>query len=137
MRKVISMAICGAGLLLVLFAIASVNVSATQKEDKNARGHKLFMQYCASCHGVDGKGNGPAAPSLKGKMSDLTQIPKDNGKFPGLRVLNIISGEKEVVSHGSKEMPVWGQVFKMQKGESRAKLDIYALQEYIESIQQK
>ena len=137
MRKVISMAICGAGLLLVLFAIASVNVSATQKEDKNARGQKLFMQYCASCHGVDGKGNGPAAPSLKGKMSDLTQIPKENGKFPGLRVLNIISGEKEVVSHGSKEMPVWGQVFKMQKGESRAKVDIYALQEYIESIQQK
>lgn len=136
-RKVISLIVCSVGMMFVLFIASSFDVSARQKADKNSRGQKLFIQYCASCHGVDGKGNGPAAPSLKGTMRDLTQIPKENGKFPGLRILHIISGDKEIVSHGSKEMPVWGQIFKEKKGESSARVDIYALQEYIESIQQK
>ena len=135
-RKIISIGICGLGLLFLLFATSMFEASA-QKMDKQSRGSKLYMQYCASCHGVDGKGGGPAAPSLKGTMPDLTMIPKENGKFPGLRVLHIISGDKEVISHGSKEMPVWGQVFRERKGDQMAKLDIYALQEYIESIQQK
>lgn len=135
-RKIISIGICGLGLLFLLFATSMFEASA-QKMDKQSRGSKLYMQYCASCHGVDGKGGGPAAPSLKGTMPDLTRIPKENGKFPGLRVLHIISGDKEVISHGSKEMPVWGQVFRERKGDQMAKLDIYALQEYIESIQQK
>lgn len=136
-RKVLSLIVCSAGIMVVLFVASSFDVSASQKADKNSRGRKLFTQYCASCHGVDGKGNGPAAPSLKGTMRDLTQIPKVNGKFPGLHIMHIISGDKEVISHGSKEMPVWGQIFKEKKGESSAKVDIYALQEYIESIQQK
>lgn len=136
-RKVIKMIVCGLSLMVVLFVASSFDASASQKEDKNSRGRKLFVQYCASCHGVDGKGGGPAAPSLKGTMPDLTRIPKENGKFPGLHVMHIISGDKEVISHGSKEMPVWGQVFKAKKGESSARVDIYALQEYIESIQQK
>jgi len=114
------------------------NADAKQQGNKNtARGQKLFMQYCASCHGADGKGNGPAASSLKSFLPDLTKIPKVNGKFPGLQVLNAISGEKNIPAHGSKEMPVWGQVLRERKGETNAKLDIYALQEYVESIQQK
>lgn len=135
-RKIISIGVCSLGLLFLLFATSTFDVSA-QKAGKNARGSKLFMQHCASCHGVDGKGGGPVAPSLKGTMPDLTMIPKENGKYPSLRVLHIISGDKDVVSHGSKEMPVWGQVFRVNRGDASAKLDIYALQEYIESIQQK
>lgn len=115
-----------------------VDADAGQQANKNtARGQKLFMQYCASCHGTDGKGAGPAAASLKVAVPDLTKIPKVNGKFPGLQVLNSISGERNIPAHGSKDMPVWGQLFRERKGETNAKLDIYALQEYVESIQQK
>lgn len=39
--------------------------------------------YCASCHGVDAKGEGPVAKSLNVKPSDLTRIAaRSGGKFP-------------------------------------------------------
>ena len=28
-------------------------------------GARMFKGYCAACHGLDGKGDGPAAPALK------------------------------------------------------------------------
>jgi len=135
LRKILGISICSLGLMLMLFSVPSLNASASQK-DKNERGRKLYMQYCASCHGIDGKGSGPAAASLKGNLPDLTMIPKVDGKFPALRVEHAISGDKEVIAHGSKEMPVWGTVFRTQRGASSAKLDVYALMKYIESIQQ-
>ncbi len=35
-------------------------------------GEKVFAKYCAVCHGPDGKGNGPAAPSMKPRPRDFT-----------------------------------------------------------------
>src|SRR5579884_1077012 len=37
-----------------------------------AAGQKLFVQHCATCHGPDGRGNGPAAPSLIPRPRDFT-----------------------------------------------------------------
>jgi putative copper export protein/mono/diheme cytochrome c family protein len=37
-----------------------------------ARGSTLFSPNCASCHGADGHGNGPAASALRIKPADLT-----------------------------------------------------------------
>ncbi len=103
--------------------------------NKNERGRKLYLQHCASCHGVDAKGHGPAAPSLKQPPADLTAIPKENGKFPGLHVQYVISGEKEITAHGTRTMPVWGRIFRRTEGEMGAKANIFALEKYIESIQ--
>jgi putative copper export protein/mono/diheme cytochrome c family protein len=36
------------------------------------RGQALYGPHCASCHGPDGEGNGPAAASLRIKPADLT-----------------------------------------------------------------
>ena len=36
------------------------------------RGKVLYEQQCASCHGLDGQGNGPVAASLAHKPADLT-----------------------------------------------------------------
>nr|WP_294517686.1 CopD family protein [uncultured Rhodopila sp.] len=36
------------------------------------RGQALYGPHCASCHGPEGKGNGPAAASLRIKPADLT-----------------------------------------------------------------
>jgi len=107
----------------------------------NDRGRKLYLQYCASCHGVDARGNGPVAPNLRKPPPDLTQIEKKEGKFPGPRIRNVIAGEigtTEISVHGTREMPVWGKVFRVKEvDKSVATLDFYVLTKYVESIQQK
>jgi mono/diheme cytochrome c family protein len=111
---------------------------ASQGADKNARGQKLYMQYCASCHGVDGKGSGPVAPSLKEAAPDLTTIAKREGKFDGVKIQLYISGETRTPAHGTKDMPVWGYIFRQKGvGQSATTMNIYALTKYVESIQQK
>ncbi|MDX2032761.1 MAG: cytochrome c [Blastocatellia bacterium] len=115
----------------------ALDPAAVSGQGKTLRGEKLYMEYCASCHGTDGKGGGPVAATLKSAMPDLTRIPLDNGKFPALRIRNVIEGEVNVPTHGTKDMPVWGQYFRRTRGESVAKLNSYALMEYIQSIQGK
>ncbi len=103
-------------------------------------GRELFRSYCASCHGIDGTGDGPAAGSLKAAPADLTQISKE-GKFPRKKVIAFIDGETSVPAHGSREMPVWGRVLREQGGgpytSAAARAEIYALTDYLESIQKK
>jgi mono/diheme cytochrome c family protein len=36
-------------------------------------GQQQFVRWCATCHGPDGRGNGPAAPSLVPRPRDLTR----------------------------------------------------------------
>ena len=95
---------------------------ATQPKSAKGEGRKLFLQYCASCHGMDGKGGGPVAGQLKTAPHDLTKIEKEDGKFPFNRVQRIVSGEGVEV-HGTKEMPVWGTYLRRQKGEGFAITD--------------
>src|SRR5690242_14215753 len=72
-------------------------------------GETMFRSYCASCHGVSGKGDGPAASVLKMAPADLTQLRrKHGGKFPEAYVTAKLTTLDEAV-HGSKEMPIWGQ----------------------------
>jgi mono/diheme cytochrome c family protein len=111
--------------------------ASAQRSNNLERGRQLYYQYCASCHGEDGRGTGPVAASLKAVVPDLHKIAKENAKFPQLRVKNIISGEVDVSSHGSKEMPVWGRVFREAKGNSVSQLNLYALMKYIEAMQEK
>ena len=77
---------------------------------QDAAGKAAYDKYCASCHGVDGKGQGPAAASLKNPLPDLTQLARSNkGEFPTMRVLQSIDGTLHLAGHGSREMPVWGE----------------------------
>ena len=136
-RKLIALTALGIGVVITLnsFSAAPLAMAAQNKDEK---GKKLFMTYCASCHGTDGKGGGPVASSLKTLLPDLTNIRKDDkGKFPALHVRNTISGEFGVGAHGSREMPVWGTYFKLKIGGSVSRLNVYALTKYVESIQQK
>ena len=104
-----------------------------------ASGVEMFKQYCASCHGLDAKGNGPAAPALKVPAADLTMISARNGgKFPELKVYAVISGDTATPAHGSKDMPVWGTVLRSLSGrDSELHQRIGNLTRYIESLQKK
>ncbi len=102
-------------------------------------GVEMYRTYCAVCHGIAGKGNGPAAPALKQALPDLTLLSrKSGGEFPSFRVSNIIQGDGEITAHGSKEMPMWGDAFRsLRRDESVVKLRVHNLTEYIESLQEK
>src|ERR1041385_467386 len=77
------------------------------------QGPNLYKAYCAVWHGVNAKGDGPMAKSLKTTPSDLTRISSRNGgTFPLAKIRRIISGEEPLaVGHGTHEMPVWGPLF--------------------------
>ncbi|MCZ2148740.1 MAG: c-type cytochrome [Bryobacterales bacterium] len=100
-------------------------------------GQQMFRAYCSPCHGLLGTGDGPAAAALKNKPVNLTELSARNGgKFPALKVYNTIQGDTMAPAHGSKDMPVWGDVFRsMTRNEAEAKMRINNLTRYMESIQ--
>jgi mono/diheme cytochrome c family protein len=103
-------------------------------------GKEMYRQYCASCHGVDGKGDGPAAPALKVPTTNLTILSmKNGGTFPAAHVAAVIQGDGMTPAHGSKDMPVWGPIFHAMAGHSQAQvqLRIRNLVTYLETIQSK
>lgn len=72
-------------------------------------GKREFNSSCAVCHGTGGKGDGPMAGHLSGRLPDLTALAKkNNGVFPFARVYDTISGSREMKGHGTREMPIWG-----------------------------
>ena len=72
-----------------------------------------YQNYCAVCHGVDGRGHGIMAKFLTVQTSDLTQLAKKNaGRFPFWQVYRTIDGREEVRGHGTRDMPVWGARFR-------------------------
>jgi mono/diheme cytochrome c family protein len=110
------------------------------KQTSPASGQEMYKAYCAVCHGTDGKGNGPAAQALKTPPSDLTTLAgKNGGKYPGLKVSAIIRGEDTVPAHGSKEMPIWGNLFwELSAGHpSEVQQRVANLNQYLESLQKK
>jgi mono/diheme cytochrome c family protein len=103
-----------------------------------ASGKEMYVQYCASCHGKEGKGDGPAAAALKASNTDLTTLAARNkGVFPEVRVARIIEGSDELAAHGSREMPTWGQVFHKMEGDAAMKLRVANLTGYLKSLQAK
>ena len=55
-------------------------------------GKQMYTNYCAPCHGENGKGSGPAAPALKSQPTNLTLLSKNNnGKFPDAHVVTVLN----------------------------------------------
>lgn len=102
----------------------------------------MFTQYCAPCHGVNGTGNGPAAPAMKSQPTNLTQLAKKrDGKDPAntvARVLKFGSGGANA-AHGSADMPIWGPLFlSLDKfHDSVVQQRISNIVTYIETLQAK
>jgi len=99
----------------------------------------MFREYCAPCHGLSGRGDGPAAAALKAVPADLTRLSARNGgKVPDTRVRRYIEGLDEMSAHGSRDMPVWGKALRgMPGGDAGMRLRIEGLTRHVESLQQK
>jgi mono/diheme cytochrome c family protein len=77
-----------------------------------------FRMYCAECHGEEGKGDGPKSFGLSAPAPDLTKLSARNGgTFPRERLADVIDGRADIALHGGREMPVWGNWFKMEAAE--------------------
>src|SRR6186997_2926705 len=60
-------------------------------------GRDSFDRYCASCHGVDGRGGGPVASVLKTRPPDLTTLARrEGGTFPRERVAAFVEGTERL-----------------------------------------
>lgn len=105
-------------------------------------GREAFMVHCASCHGVEARGDGPVAASLSPPPADLTRIAaRRGGTFPELDIAYIIDGRFELPAHGTRDMPVWGSQFledlpPNEWGEAVVRGRISTLVEYLVSIQE-
>ena len=98
-----------AGLCAVLLLIFALPAAAANTPD----GARLFMNHCASCHGADGEGGGPAAAAMQTTVPNLRTLAQRNGgAFPADAVTAYIDGRELKAAHGDRQMPIWGDVFR-------------------------
>jgi mono/diheme cytochrome c family protein len=132
--------------ILTVAIIGSANAAYAQTTEL---GENEYHRSCAACHGRTGKGDGPVSKVLKIPPSDLTRLSESNkGVFPVSRVYDAIDGKSEVLAHGERDMPVWGETYKRElmypgstlSAEAIASIvrgRILALIEYISTLQGK
>jgi mono/diheme cytochrome c family protein len=95
--------------LLVCLGLWSIG-AASAADLEMRTGKQLYVQFCASCHGSTGKGDGPVSSSFGVEVPDLTLIARRHGgKYPRDLVLRIIDGRHTLTAHGTRVMPVWGE----------------------------
>lgn len=132
------------GVLVLVGAAGAQNKPAADKvaapRTIASSGKQTYMQYCASCHGSDARGNGPAAFVLKTPPPDLTTLAKrHDGKFPYEYVYDVLRFGTRIVAHGSSDMPIWGPIFGSMDNydEVAVRKRIKDLSDYLASLQQK
>ena len=101
------------GLVSLTLVLAGSTVITFSAETK--QGEAFYMQYCSSCHGKDGRGEGAVSPYLKIKIPDLSLLKKNHkGIYPLDDVMAAIDGRRNIRAHGDRHMPVWGEVFRKE-----------------------
>lgn len=141
------------GPLIAAATITFADTGNAQGTDvgKTDVGKYEYVNSCAACHGVSGKGDGPVARSLKLTPTDLTRLSEPNkGVFPFSRIYEVIDGRFEIETHGKRDMPIWGEIYKptwssiqspvppmysKEVAESIVRSRILALIEYISTLQ--
>lgn len=124
---------------LVILAVLGAAACVEEPID----GRAAYLENCASCHGVDARGDGPIATGLTTAPPDLTMIAARNGGvFPTDQVMSTIDG-LDRGAHFSAAMPEFGAgdmgatVIVEEDGlGTPVPMQLLALAEYLESIQQ-
>jgi mono/diheme cytochrome c family protein len=126
----------GGHIVLTIFAVLALLTLAACGETPAVPEHAeaLYRRYCASCHGLTGHGDGPAADALSPRPTDLTTSALD---LPEL--MKVIDGRRTVRAHGSAAMPVWGQEFEESlpddsRTHRQALRQVQAVAEYVQAL---
>ena len=125
-----------------ILALVFMGQSMTHSAAANP-GKEMYVQYCSSCHGRDGRGSGAVSPFLKVKVPDLTLLKKKNkGIYPMDQVMFAIDGRRKLRSHGDPAMPVWGESFSAEvKDPKSAEVTVgskeKAIAEYVATLQRE
>jgi mono/diheme cytochrome c family protein len=139
---------CGLGVVvlgwwtLLGMALATAQPPPRIPGETVSAGQQYFVRYCSACHGVAGRGDGPAAAVLRTPPADLTRIAqRRGGRFPVAEIAAAIDGRTVVPAHGSREMPIWGERFGEMGGggsvgEEVVRGNLLVLIEYLQAIQQ-
>jgi mono/diheme cytochrome c family protein len=135
-----------AALIVGIFGFSSAALAASPPKQGWSFGKDQYMARCTPCHGANGKGAGPAAKQIGAKVPDITTYAKRNGgAFPSELAWQKIDG-RPASFDVERSMPVWGREFRHEalanvsptaKPESYVTAEIYAIVEYLRSIQVK
>jgi len=126
--------------IVTLVGLVLVGAPSISTADEVTEGRALYLRNCAACHGVKADGNGPAAPALKNRASDLRLLSARYGNpLPTEQIARFIDGRADVIAHGPREMPVWGdKVWEYPEGgvnQGQVSPRVAALVAYLQSIQ--
>jgi mono/diheme cytochrome c family protein len=100
----------GYTLAAALAALALASTASAADEDLGAR---LYLNYCAACHGDDAEGTGPVAASMRVAVPNLRTLAQRNGGvFPTDSITAYVDGRELKAAHGDRQMPIWGDVFR-------------------------
>lgn len=131
-------------------AIAGLESTASA-QDFDA-GKSEYQSSCEACHGADGKGKGSLSTQLKVPPADLTVLAKkNNGVFPVQSVYEVIDGRRAILSHGTRDMPIWGNRYTVEQiqiqqalrnypyydPEATVQMRILSIIDYLNRIQEK
>jgi mono/diheme cytochrome c family protein len=140
-RRVVSHGSIGWFLALVAFVASGSLATNQERQPKpdSSSGEYLYRTYCASCHGPDGRGDGPAAATFSRPLSDLTTLAsRAGGDFPRAEVTRIVDGQQKTTGHTPGDMPKWGRVLRSLEGDDRTvRQQIEAVVKYLELLQRK
>ena len=93
----------------LLIAAVVVGCSASAWSEEFDLGKYEYENSCAVCHGANGKGGGSLAPVLNKAPANLTILAKkNNGVLPVGAIYGTFYGINEIMSHGTRDMPIWG-----------------------------
>jgi mono/diheme cytochrome c family protein len=102
-------------------------------------GAYAYRIHCASCHGAEGRGDGPMAERLRFQPPDLRLVARRNhGEFPAEKVHRIVDGRDPVKGHGGPDMPIWGDAFKEAEtgyDNGQVKEKIRSIVEFVRTLQ--
>ena len=121
-----------------LFCLGLLVACQTPQRDSEGQyfGVNLYNGYCASCHGTEGKGDGPVAPAMAFAMADLRTLEARRGEFPREWLREVIDGRTLRSVHGPDDMPVWGFEFRLaEESEAAVSARVEALIDYLERMQ--
>ncbi len=124
--------------MLPLIGFLLIAAAGTAASDEVAQGRAIYLQHCASCHGLTGDGNGPMTPVLTTPPANLRKLSERYGNpLPADQIARFIDGRADVKAHGPRDMPVWGKRFYPEaQGDERQIKDLIAeLVAYLQSIQ--